>query len=289
MGDLFGIGQMIQSTNELGLGIAGLVQSGVAHKENNELQQKLAREAADIQREFMYTQRQWQKEDQKYQAEREDSAIQRRAADLKAAGINPLIAGGTGGEAGSQVASGGNSASAPPVAQTEAIDLGERIGQLGSDINTTIREAAETIANIKKLKEETQGTSLENDAKEIENRYREKILKTELTEKLLNNSNLRQAGREALQRYIHNANEEERIKIRMRWDKEAKETENELKKAQKAYEEEMTTASAEERERLKEQWTWQKAQIINDGVAKFLTGAGILLGNMFGTKGGRGR
>lgn len=284
MGDLFGIGQLAQATNELGLGIAGLVQSGVARKENNELQQRLSEKSIDAAREFMYTQREWQKEDQKYQAQREDSAIQRRAADLKAAGINPLIAGGTGGEAGAQVASGGNSASAPPIPHTEAIDIGERIGQLGSSINTTVREAAKTIEDIKKLKEETRGTSLENDAKEIENRYRERILKTELTEKLLNNSNLRQTGREALQRYTYNANEEQRKRIRMRWEKEAGVIEGELKKAQKAYEEEMTTASAEERERLKEQWTWQKAQIINDGVAKFLTGAGILLGNIFGVR-----
>lgn len=278
------LGSIIQGVNQLGLGIAGMVQSGISRDKNNQLQMDLANKAADTQREFMYTQRQWQKEDQKYQAEREDSAIQRRAADLKAAGINPLIAGGAGGEAGSQVASGGNSASAPPVAPTEALDLGGQLNQLGIDVGSTIRDSIKMIEEIKELREKTRGTSLDNDAKEIENKYREKTLKAELTEKLINNSNLRQAGREALQRYTHNANEEQRAKIRMKWEKEAGEIENALKKAQTTYEKELTTASEEERERLKEQWTWQKAQIINEGVSKFLTGVGILLGNIFGTR-----
>ena len=94
MADLAGIGSIISGVGGIGVGIANSVQNAQINKKNYELQKDWQNYQKQLQREIF---------------QREDSAIQRRASDIAAAGGNPAMAWET-----------GNGASAGSIVDTSA-------------------------------------------------------------------------------------------------------------------------------------------------------------------------
>ena len=94
MADLSGIGSIISGVGGIGIGIANSVQNAEINKKNYELQKDWQNYQKQLQREIF---------------QREDSAIQRRATDIAAAGGNPAMAWET-----------GNGASAGSIVDTSA-------------------------------------------------------------------------------------------------------------------------------------------------------------------------
>ena len=94
MADLEGIGSIISGVGGIGIGIANSIQNAEINKKNYELQKDWQNYQKQLQREIF---------------QREDSAIQRRATDIAAAGGNPAMAWET-----------GNGASAGSVVDTSA-------------------------------------------------------------------------------------------------------------------------------------------------------------------------
>ena len=117
----------------LGSAVGGLVQSGInwgINKKNYELSREAfnwQKEQAEKQNKFAREQFDYQKELNNLTMERQDSQYQRAYADLQKAGINPLTAVGTGGAASGgttagSFSGGGNSATAPQMAQLSGIN-----------------------------------------------------------------------------------------------------------------------------------------------------------------------
>lgn len=106
--DMLGIGTAIS-------GIANSISNGITSSKNYKEQKRQYEENMKFQRE----QFEYQKQLNQLQMEREDNAVQRRSADLKAAGINRLMADGQ-----SAAASGGSSTSfsGTEAAQQQPID-----------------------------------------------------------------------------------------------------------------------------------------------------------------------
>lgn len=109
--DLFGLGSIINA----GIGLGTNIYNAKQQKELNEKQLALSRE------QFEYN-----KQLQQKIFEREDNAVQRKSEDLLKAGINPMLAGNTGGASagaivGSSAMSAGNAA---PQMNAEAMKVG---------------------------------------------------------------------------------------------------------------------------------------------------------------------
>ena len=81
MADLAGIGSIISGIGGIGIGIGNSIQNAQINKKNYELQKDWQNYQKQLQREIF---------------QREDSAIQRRAADIAAAGGNPAMSWETG-------------------------------------------------------------------------------------------------------------------------------------------------------------------------------------------------
>ena len=128
MADLTGIGSIIGGVGNFATGIANTVIGSKYAKKNYELQRDMANYQKELNRTLM---------------EREDNAVQRRSADIKAAGGNPALAYMNGVSS----AGAGGSVSAPGTPQYDTSAIQRGISQLGSGFMSVAQIEANILAN----------------------------------------------------------------------------------------------------------------------------------------------
>lgn len=128
MADLTGVGSIIGGVGSFASGIANSIIGSKYAKKNYELARDMANYQKELNRTIM---------------EREDNAVQRRSADIKAAGGNPALAymNGVSG------AGAGGSVSAPPAPKYDTSAIQQGISQLGAGFNSISQIEANILAN----------------------------------------------------------------------------------------------------------------------------------------------
>lgn len=254
---------LINGTNMFGLGVANTIVGYNQNKENQEMQLKINKENADLARELNEKNRQYELEDQAYLASREDTAIQRKAEDMKKAGINPLMAaGGAGGGSPSGLQSARNTsnmiAGIAPQSQNP-IDV-ETFARASEAMTTGFLEARKKIAEIKDIEKGTESKNLDNIAKRIENSYKEEQIKLELAKTTKGNALTQQQTKNLVQTYMTNATQEQRNKVMFEIDKAGKILDNEMKKLNKEIAELEKQGITEENAREAEKFEMMKEE-----------------------------
>lgn len=130
-----------------GIGAVGSAIGGAVQGHFNRKEQENTR---NMQNHWNNKQFEQQKEENRITREREDNAVTRRAKDLKTAGINPLIAGGSPAQASAMGVGGGHD-----VGQAPQLDLGDPSGKLLAGV-TTMLQMKQAEADIAKTKQETE-------------------------------------------------------------------------------------------------------------------------------------
>lgn len=201
---------------------------------NQRKEQQMNQYNWEMQKEINQQNRDWELEDQAYLAQREDTAIQRRAKDLQEAGINPLLAGGIGGAdsglQGTRNTSGFTPGKFTPL--PNPLDTsGFRTPLLaGDDPIDGILDKFEQLERIKSIKSGTKGKDLENIEKEITNQYLNEKITKELEQMSAGTSLTKEQQKKLVQEYGFRASQEEREKALHTLEIKSKELENDLKK-----------------------------------------------------------
>lgn len=128
MADLTGIGSIIGGVGNFASGIANTVVGSQYSKKNYELARDMANYQKELNRTIM---------------EREDNAVQRRSADIKAAGGNPALA-YMNGISGSGA---GGSVSAPTAPKYDISAIQQGISQIGSGFSSISQIEANVLSN----------------------------------------------------------------------------------------------------------------------------------------------
>ena len=108
-----------------------------------------------------FLKRKWDLQDRDYQASREDSAYQRQVADMKAAGINPALAGGSGGGA-SSAALADSSIDKNPIESGNLLSTALQLKQM--NINQQLAQAALGRSNAALISSNAQQMKAVNDS-----------------------------------------------------------------------------------------------------------------------------
>lgn len=275
MADLFGIGTMTSGlyngTVNLGLGIGNIVSQSYTDEQNREMQLKINRENAALARELNEKNRQYELEDQAYLAQREDTALRRKAAELEALGINPIMAGLAGGQgAQSQMVGARNTsnmiaAEAPQMSNAFAAGA-EYLGNTNPldkmlDSQRKIAEIENINADTDAKKSGKKGTDLDNTRKEVENEYIRDKIKNEIQGMELNNKNMQQVTKNLMAEYGYRMNQEQREKAWHDIEKLNAKTERTLKAAQTANYMSNTGLTDQEKTIRKKEFELKKKQI----------------------------
>lgn len=284
MADLFGIGTiasgMYNGTVNLGLGIGNIVSEQYTNEQNREMQLKINRENAALARELNEKNRQYELEDQKYLAQREDTALRRKAAELEALGINPIMAGLAGGQgAQSQMVGARNTsnmiaAEAPQA--TNAFAAGAEYLKNTNPFNEILANK-KTLTEIEKIKADTKGSKTDNEGKRLDNLhkmieldYAQERAEEELKEKINQNESLEQALKTATRQYELMMTEEQRRQAEHIMEQQLKEQEKKIRE----YEQKINQAKDEreqaELEQEMKEFKFETGIKIIDGIGNFV-------------------
>ena len=227
--------------------------------------------------------REYELEDREYLAEREDTAVQRRAEDLQKAGINPMLA-GLGNASSAMPATRNTSSVAPPIAGIIGDLISSGMGGVAGTVNQVGMkqlehelDEEERLARIDKLRSETEGIDEETRRKAYENAKNRIELETykeqkiaELQNTKITNEHLEQAKKESIARVEASLNQEQREKLKFEMEKTTREIEDEIRREElkfKQHENEMTEIEKQQEEARLEALKQNKVvQIIDTGI-----------------------
>lgn len=228
--DLFGVGSLVSGIANMAgqLGSTGInaATNSAINEAQIKMQKQIAADQIKAQREFNQMQidaqtawnqqaRDWQLEDRDYVAGREDSEAQRRAKDLEAAGINPLLAGndtlaGTGmpGIAGGTGPAMGHAQPQPAqAAALRATNVNLQLGEAFEKIADAAASAKERAAKLANTEAETglkQSETIKKEQEtrelEIENQYKEQQVELQLQKAVLENTSLETTVKQIVQK-----------------------------------------------------------------------------------------
>lgn len=146
-------------------GVAGLVDTAadltmdIVNAVQTSKQNKLNREAFDFNKQLATEQWEWAKQQADIQKSREDSAYQRKVADMMKAGLNPVLAAGGAGASASAGSAAGSQVTAPTVSKYEKMS-----NMLA--ISRAVQEAKSLDAQMELTKEETKNKIKDNEIKD---------------------------------------------------------------------------------------------------------------------------
>lgn len=158
------------------------VGTGIANTVVNYKNNKLQSEAYSFNKEMAEKQFAYQQALNNKLMEREDNAIQRRVADMEKAGINPVLAAGSGASA-SAGSVGGSQVSAPTMSKFEKMQSMLAIAQ-------AYQEQKNLMAEIELKKAEVDSVKLDNDLKD----WDKKIKPIVMAREILNAENAKKDG-----------------------------------------------------------------------------------------------
>ncbi len=198
---LSGAAALQDSFANIGFGIANAVTNQQQYQQNREDAFQMAEDARNFQKEMTQQNRNWQLEDQIKAIQLANTETQRKAKDLQAAGINPLMAGGMGG-ATVTPPSGGNNASAPMGSAASPQPAGwDKL--IGINAGKQFIEGLKTLAEVGKTESETAKNNAETAIIEIRADFEAERAREEINN-LVKDTELKEAGRQLNYQEIKN-------------------------------------------------------------------------------------
>lgn len=236
MSDFFGVGTLasglFNGTVNLANGIMSNAFSWHNNEQNIKAQKEINEQNINFAREMNQTNRQYALEDQARLEAREDNAIQRKAADMYEAGINPLLA-AEGGGASATMAPQQSTSTMPELTAPQSdfrytpVNFGEKFNPIEDILNIK-----KTQAELKKAGLESEGEELDNAQKMIELEYAEERIQQSIEESKQRGYSIEVTTQKAIQDTMLDLSAEQRAQVEHEVMKKQAELEQQIKRGE---------------------------------------------------------